>query len=217
MEIGDFMPECCKSCGSIDLKETVMPDGYVHYARIDCRDCGKFVKWGKKPEKQDMQEKNKYTGGHGSMNIWSGMGRLTKDPELRYTSNNNTANCSFMLAVDRDFQKEGAEKEADFIPCIIWEKKGENAAKYLEKGRRIGVVGRIQTRNWDDNEGKKHYVTEVIVQNWYFADDKKKEGTSSAQGQQQSASAEKEKKDNTPPPDNQQQTTEEDLPPWLRK
>ncbi|MCR4436181.1 MAG: single-stranded DNA-binding protein [Clostridiales bacterium] len=110
------------------------------------------------------------------------MGRLTKDPELRYTQN-NTAVCSFTLAVDRDYQQEGKEKEADFIPCIVWQKKGEAAAKYLEKGRRIAVVGRIQTRTWDDNEGKKHYVTEVIVDNWYFADDKRKED--SGQGQPQ--------------------------------
>ena len=139
------------------------------------------------------------------------MGRLTKDPELRYTTGNNTAVCSFTLAIDREYQKEGAEKEADFIPCIVWEKKGEAAAKFLEKGRRIAVAGRLQTRNWDDNEGKKHYVTEAVVENWYFADDKKKEGTSGTQNTQHTPSPEQEK-DITPPPDNQQQKTGEKMP-----
>lgn len=139
------------------------------------------------------------------------MGRLTKDPELRYTTNNNTAVCTFTLAVDRDYTPEGQEKQADFLPIIIWEKKGEAAAKLLEKGRKIGVVGRIQTRSWDDKEGNKHYATEIVVENWYFADDKKKEQTTSTtqqQPQQQYQRAE-------PPPQQQQSAPANNNPPWM--
>lgn len=135
------------------------------------------------------------------------MGRLTKDPELRYTQN-NTAVCTFTLAVDRDYTPQGQEKQADFLPIIVWQKSGEAAAKLLEKGRRISVVGRIQTRNWDDDEGKKHYVTEIVSESWYFADDKKKETSGNSQQQQQSS----------PPPQQQQsapQTQSSDTPPWM--
>lgn len=105
------------------------------------------------------------------------MGRLTKDPELRYTSTNNTAVCSFTLAVDRRFARQGEERQADFIPIVAWSKLAEFCGKYFEKGRMVAVVGRIQTRTWDDNEGKRHYVTEVIADEAYFADSKRGEGT----------------------------------------
>jgi single-strand DNA-binding protein len=101
------------------------------------------------------------------------MGRLTKDPELRYTSSNNTAVCSFTLAVNRRFSKQGEEKQADFIQIVAWDKAAEFCGKYFQKGRQVVVVGRIQTRTWDDNEGKKHYVTEVVAEENYFADSKK--------------------------------------------
>jgi len=101
------------------------------------------------------------------------MGRFTKDPETRYTSGNNTAVCNFTLAVDRQFQKQGEERKADFINCIAWAKGAEFVQKFFTKGMRIAVVGRIETRTWDDNEGKKHYVTEVIVEESHFADSKK--------------------------------------------
>ncbi|MCX8129881.1 MAG: single-stranded DNA-binding protein [Clostridia bacterium] len=104
------------------------------------------------------------------------MGRLTKEPELRYTSTNNTAVCSFTLAIDRKFSKQGEEKQADFIPVVAWSKLGEFCGKYFQKGRQVVVVGRIQTRTWDDSEGKKHYVTEVVAEEAYFADSKKGEG-----------------------------------------
>ena len=104
------------------------------------------------------------------------MGRLTKDPELRYTSTNNTAVCSFTLAVDRRFTKQGEEKQADFIPIVAWSKQAEFCSKYLQKGRQVAVVGRIQTRSWDNAEGKKQYATEVIAEEVYFADSKKAEG-----------------------------------------
>ena len=104
------------------------------------------------------------------------MGRLTKDPELRYTSTNNTAVCSFTLAVNRRFSKAGEEKQADFIPIVAWDKLAEFCGKYFLKGRQVAVVGRIQTRTWDDNEGKKHYVTEVVAEEAYFAEGKREEG-----------------------------------------
>ncbi|MGI6776741.1 MAG: single-stranded DNA-binding protein [Acetivibrionales bacterium] len=107
------------------------------------------------------------------------MGRLTKDPEIRYTSNTNTAVCNFTLAVDRRFSRQGEEKQADFIPIVVWSKLAEFCGKYFQKGRQVAVVGRIQTRTWDDNEGKRHYVTEVIAEEAYFADSKRAEGNTS--------------------------------------
>lgn len=101
------------------------------------------------------------------------MGRLTKDPELKYTSTNNTAVCNFTLAVDRRFVRQGEERQADFINIIAWSKLAEFCSKYFRKGLKVSVVGRIQTRTWDDTEGKKHYVTEVVAEEAYFADSKK--------------------------------------------
>ncbi len=101
------------------------------------------------------------------------LGRLTKDPELRYTSTNNTAVCSFTLAVNRRFSKPGEERQADFINVVAWDRHGEFCGKYFQKGQQVVVVGRIQTRTWDDNEGKKHYVTEVVSEEAYFADSKR--------------------------------------------
>ncbi|AEV70564.1 single-stranded DNA-binding protein [Acetivibrio clariflavus] len=100
------------------------------------------------------------------------MGRLTRDPELRYTSN-NLAVCSFTLAVNRGFAKQGEERQADFIPIVVWDKQAEFCSKYFTKGLQVAVVGRIQVRSWDDNEGKKRYTTEVVANEVYFADSKK--------------------------------------------
>ena len=97
------------------------------------------------------------------------LGRLTKDPEVRYTQT-NTLVASFTLAVNRRFSKE---KETDFINIIAWDKLGEFCSKYFNKGQQVGVIGRIQTRNYDDKDGKKVYVTEVIAEEAYFADGKK--------------------------------------------
>lgn len=105
------------------------------------------------------------------------MGRLTRDPEVRYSTNgNNTAVCRFTIAVDRRFQKPGEERQADFIPVVAFGKTGEFCSKYFTKGNRIAVVGAIQTRTWDDAEGKKHYATEVIVEEAHFADSKSSGG-----------------------------------------
>jgi single-strand DNA-binding protein len=104
------------------------------------------------------------------------MGRLTKDPELRYTSNNNTPVCSFTLAVDRRFSKQGEEKQADFFNIVAWRSQAEFCSKYFNKGLKVVVVGSLQNRSWDDNEGKKHYITEVIADEVYFAESRRSEG-----------------------------------------
>ena len=106
------------------------------------------------------------------MNKVTLLGRLTKEPELRYTQNNNTAVVKFTLAVNRRFKSEN-QPEADFINCQAWAKTAEFIGKYFQKGRQVAVIGRIQNRTWDDAEGKKHYITEVIVEEAYFADSKK--------------------------------------------
>jgi len=116
------------------------------------------------------------------------MGRLTKDPEVKYTTSNNTLVCNFTLAVDRRFAKQGEEKQTDFIQIIAWSKLGEFCSKYLAKGRQVVVCGRLQTRTWDDNENKRHYVTEIVADEVHFADSKKGEATenkssSTAQGE----------------------------------
>ena len=103
------------------------------------------------------------------------LGRLTKDPEIRYTQTNNTAVASFSLAVNRRFGKEGEERQADFINIVSWGKTAQFCEKYFKKGMQIALVGRIQTRTYDDTEGKKHYVTEVIAEEVYFADSKKEQ------------------------------------------
>ena len=100
------------------------------------------------------------------------MGRLTKDPDTRYTQTTNTQVTSFTLAVNRRFAKEG-EQQADFINIVAWNKTAEFVSKYFKKGQQVGVIGRIQTRTWDDDQGQKHYVTEVIAEEVYFADSKR--------------------------------------------
>lgn len=101
------------------------------------------------------------------------LGRLTKDPDVRYTQSTNTMVTSFTLAVNRRFVKQGEERQADFISCVSWNKTAEFVSKYFKKGQQVGVIGRIQTRNYDDEQGIKHYVTEVIAEEVYFAGDKK--------------------------------------------
>ncbi len=101
------------------------------------------------------------------------MGRLTKDPEVRYTQATNTMVTSFILAVNRRFVKQGEERQADFINVVAWNKTAEFVSKYFSKGQQVGVIGRIQTRNYDDEQGVKHYITEVIAEEVYFAGEKK--------------------------------------------
>lgn len=93
------------------------------------------------------------------------VGRLTKDPDLRYTAS-GTATATFTLAVNRNFTSSTGEREADFINCVIWRKSAENLANFAKKGSLIGVTGRIQTRNYENQQGQRIYVTEVVAENF---------------------------------------------------
>ena len=95
------------------------------------------------------------------------IGRLSRDPDMRYLPN-GTAVTSFTLAVDRPFTNSSGEKEADFIPIVTWRQLAEVCANYLRKGRLCAVEGRIQVRHYDNNEGKRVYVTEVVADNVRF-------------------------------------------------
>ncbi|WP_067924026.1 single-stranded DNA-binding protein [Alicyclobacillus shizuokensis] len=97
------------------------------------------------------------------------IGRLTADPELRYT-NSGTAVASFTLAVDRPRTNQNGETETDFIPIVVWSKMAENCAQYLRKGRLAAVDGRIQVRSYENREGQRVRVTEVIAENVRFLD-----------------------------------------------
>lgn len=93
------------------------------------------------------------------------VGRLTKDPDLRYTAS-GTAVATFTLAVNRNFTSQSGDREADFINCVIWRKSAETLANFAKKGSLIGVTGRIQTRSYDNQQGQKVYVTEVVAENF---------------------------------------------------
>ena len=108
------------------------------------------------------------------------LGRLTRDPEVRYTQTNNTLVASFSLAVNRRFVRQGEERQADFVNIVAWSKLGEFCSKYFKKGQQVGIIGRIQTRNWDDDQGVKHYVTEVVAEEAYFADSKRDQDAESS-------------------------------------
>ena len=101
------------------------------------------------------------------------MGRLTRDPETRYTQTNNTLVASFTLAVNRRFARQGEERQADFFNIVAWNKTGEFVGKYFKKGQQVLVSGRLQNRNWTDQQGVKHYATDVIAEEVEFADSKK--------------------------------------------
>lgn len=98
------------------------------------------------------------------------IGRLTKDPELRYTPANGVAVATFTLAVNRPFGK----KETDFIPIVVWRAQAENCAKYLGKGSLVAAEGRLQIRTYDDREGQRRYATEVVADSVQFLDSKEK-------------------------------------------
>ena len=99
------------------------------------------------------------------------VGRLTKDPDLRYTAS-GTAVATFTLAVNRNFTNQNGNREADFINCVIWRKPAETMATLAKKGSLIGVVGRIQTRTYDNQQGQRVYVTEVVADNFQLLESK---------------------------------------------
>ena len=109
------------------------------------------------------------------MNTVQLIGRLTKDPELKYTQS-GVATTSFTLAVNRNFTNANGEREADFIMCTAWRKTAELVCQYLGKGSMVGINGRIQTRNYENQQGQRVYVTEVIVDELTFVESKNKQG-----------------------------------------
>ena len=99
------------------------------------------------------------------------VGRLTKDVELRYTPS-NVAVATFTLAVNRTFKNENGEREADFINCVMWRQQAENLANWAKKGALIGITGRIQTRSYDNQQGQRVYVTEVVAEQFQLLESK---------------------------------------------
>ena len=99
------------------------------------------------------------------------IGRLTKDPELRYAAGSGTAVCRFTVAINRQFKKD----ETDFINCVAFGKTGETIAQYITKGRQIAITGSIRTDSYDAKDGTKRYTTDVIVETFEFVESKKKE------------------------------------------
>lgn len=111
-------------------------------------------------------------------------GRLTKDPELRRTQS-GTAVASATVAVDRDFKNQDGSRETDFIPIVAWKGIGEMMAKYFTKGRMIVVEGRLQLRDWTDNDGNKRRTAEIVANNVYFSDSRKDGESTPAQSEPQ--------------------------------
>ena len=108
------------------------------------------------------------------------VGRLTKDVDLKYTPTNQAV-AQFTLAVNRTFKNANGEREADFINCVIWRQAAENFANWVKKGALIGITGRIQTRNYENQQGQRVYITEVIAENFQMLESRNQQ-----QGQQQS-------------------------------
>ena len=101
-------------------------------------------------------------------------GRLTKDPEIRYIAENQVPVLNFTLAIERDFTEENSERKTDFISVVAWNGLAKFISGYFGKGGALTVQGRLQTRSWDDHDGKKHYTLEVLAEKAYFSGDSKK-------------------------------------------
>lgn len=109
------------------------------------------------------------------LNNVSLVGRLTKDAELKYTPSNQAV-ATFTLAVNRNFKSQNGEREADFINCVIWRQQAENLANWAKKGALIGITGRIQTRSYENQQGQRVYVTEVVSDNFQLLESRKDRG-----------------------------------------
>ncbi|MDI6604817.1 single-stranded DNA-binding protein [Aceticella autotrophica] len=116
------------------------------------------------------------------------IGRLTKDPVLKYSSNNMIPVSTFTIAVNRNYTTQSGERPADFIPIVTWRKLAEVCANNLKKGRLVAVVGSIQTRTWDDTNGTRHWVTEVVADEVKFLDSNRNGGVVSPNIETQKAS-----------------------------
>lgn len=112
------------------------------------------------------------------------VGRLTRDPDIKNTTTGKAV-ANFTLAVDRRFKNQDGQKEADFVPIVVWGKQAEFAAQYLSKGSRIGASGRLQVRSYDDKDGQRRYVTEVVADEIEFLSSKKDGNSNNANTQQQ--------------------------------
>lgn len=112
------------------------------------------------------------------------VGRLTKDAELRYTPNNQAV-ATFSLAVNRPFKNQNGDREADFINCVIWRQQAENLANWAKKGALIGITGRIQTRNYENQQGQRVYITEVVADNFQLLEFNKQNNQGQSQGNSQ--------------------------------
>ncbi|HEL2057731.1 TPA: single-stranded DNA-binding protein [Streptococcus suis] len=109
------------------------------------------------------------------------VGRMTKDAELRYTPSNQAV-ATFTLAVNRNFKNQSGEREADFINVVIWRQQAENLANWAKKGGLIGITGRIQTRSFDNQQGQRVFVTEVVAENFQLLESKQSQGNSFQNG-----------------------------------
>lgn len=109
------------------------------------------------------------------------VGRLVRDPELRYTPNNQAV-ATFSLAVNHNFKSQNGEREADFINCVIWRQQAENLANWAKKGALIGITGRIQTRSYENQQGQRVYVTEVVAESFQLLESRKDRETGQSQG-----------------------------------
>ena len=154
------------------------------------------------------------------MHIVTLMGRLTADPELK-TTNSGISYCRCTIAVDRDFSKQGTEKQTDFINCVAWRQTAEFLTRYFSKGSMIAVKGSIQTGSYTDNSGNKRYTTDVVVDNVYFTGEKRDSGSSYTRGNSRpSESTSSYRQDSAPAPtyssgsdnDFDAMNTDEDLP-----
>lgn len=123
------------------------------------------------------------------LNNVSLVGRLTKDAELRYTPS-NVAVVTFTLAVNRTFKNENGDREADFINCVMWRQQAENLANWAKKGALIGITGRIQTRSYDNQQGQRVYVTEVVAEQFQLLESRNSQGQQGNQGQRAQAQQE---------------------------
>ena len=112
------------------------------------------------------------------------VGRLTKTPELRYTPNNQAV-ATFRLAVNRTFKNQNGERETDFINCVIWRQQAENLVNWSKKGALIGITGRIQTRSYENQQGQRVYVTEVVADNFQLLESRKDREAGQSQGYSQ--------------------------------
>ena len=112
------------------------------------------------------------------------VGRLTKDSELRYTPSNQAV-ATFSLAVNRNFKSQNGEREADFINCVIWRQQAENLSNWAKKGALIGITGRIQTRSYENQQGQRVYVTEVVAEQFQLLESRKDREAGQSQGHSQ--------------------------------